>query len=124
MSKEEASMKEIFIIEYDDIKEKIKDGDFLAAYLAYQLAPYKIIAEAIGKFINVDGGLTDNDADNIEKIIVAGSKSNAKNMRVKINKDEVVGANIALGKLKTNANIKAVVGKSSTGEYEIDVEYK
>lgn len=117
-------MKEIFIIEYDDIKEKIKDGDFLAAYLAYQLAPYKIIAEAIGKFINVDGGLTDNDADNIEKIIVAGSKSNAKNMRVKINKDEVVGANIALGKLKTNANIKAVVGKSSTGEYEIDVEYK
>jgi hypothetical protein len=66
--------------------------------------------------------MTDDDGSNIEKIILAGKKANAKKMRVKINKRELTGVDAALGKLKSK-NIKATLGKESESEYFIDVEY-
>lgn len=115
-------MNETIEVIYSDVKKEWDNGNYFNALAQGYFAPYTDTFKIIGDFFKTDSSMTDDDGSNIEKIILAGKKANAKKMRVKINKRELTGVDAALGKLKSK-NIKATLGKESESEYFIDVEY-
>lgn len=115
-------MKETIEVVYSDVVKEWNNGNYFDALAKGYFAPYTAVFKIVGDFFKTDSTLSDNDGDNIEKIILAGRKANAKKLKVKINKRELTGVDAALAKLKTK-NIKATLGKESESEYYIDVEY-
>ncbi|MCJ8503162.1 hypothetical protein [Desulfatitalea alkaliphila] len=116
-------MKEIIEVVYSDLKREWENGNYFNALAKGYFAPYTALFKVVGDFLTTDATLTNDDGANIEKIILAGKKANAKSMRVKINKKELTGADAALGKIRSKSNIKAIIGKESETEYWIEVEY-
>lgn len=116
-------MADIIEIVYGDVKKKWNNGKYFQAIAQGYFAPYTELFNVIGNFFRTDSSLTDNDGVNIERIILAGEKANAKRLRVKIDKRELTGADAAIGKLKSKSNIKATIGKESESNYFIEVEY-
>jgi len=116
-------MSDTIEIVYGDVKKKWNNGNYFQAIAQGYFAPYTALFNVIGDFLKTDSSLTDDDGFNIERIILAVKKANAKKMRIKIDKRELTGADAAIGKVKSKSNIKATIGKESESTYFIEVEY-
>ena len=109
---------------YSDVINQWKNGNYFKAYLAYMIAPYSAIFNIIGNFLKTESTLSENEASNIETIIMAGKQSGAKKMKLKLTKEEMTGIDLSiLEKLKSKIGIKAIAGKRSNSQYIIEVEY-
>lgn len=114
----------VLVIEYSDIINEFKKGDFIQAYLKARFAPYKLIYKVLNDLFKNNSQLNDQEGINIERIILAGEKGNADTVKIKINKEDLIGADLAVGRLKSKKNLKIAIGKSSEATYEIEVHYK
>ena len=109
---------------YSDIIEQWGNRKYFQGYLTFMTAPYRLAFNLIADFLKTEAVFSDNEAENIEKIILAGQKSGAKKVTLKISKEATTGVDAAMGKLKARSKIKVTVGKNSNLEYVISVEYK
>lgn len=91
---------------------------FDASGLGFHLKMGKAVGEALGKM----GGLTEDDTENVRRIVEAGRKEGVKEMDIEMDREQWVG-------LKAKGNIDRVgaeVGFGTGGStgYRVRVKYK
>lgn len=76
------------------------------------------IAKALGNF----GGLSDDDAENVHRIIKSGKQNNVDKMSIEMERDQWLGLK---GKLDAGeADAEVAFGTGGSTGYRIDVKYK
>lgn len=107
--------------------KKIAQWALVASPLFPLMAPLAIVmtgaTREMLRWLTAHGKLTADDADNVVKIVRAGSESNVKRLKIKMNRENATGLDAALGRAKTSRPFRFNIGTRGDTQYEIYVEY-
>ncbi len=92
------------------------------------LSPFPGLALGLGWLIAAllqsQGKLDANDAENVTQIIKAGAESGVDTMTIKMDRENALGIDLALGKLKAARPFRFTAGMRGETGYEIHVTYQ